>query len=326
MGKHELKHFIVSKWPSSGLLVTVLSLIVFPSVVILSDYLYNPVLKQTLLKDTYYVGDHFELTILEYSIRFVQISIFIIILFFYPPYPTPLSMEDYFKERGYKSAVIEYEYVKLILYVAVPLFIGLTAIPYFDPLIQQYYSITFETYQGTTFVVAQTVLLFVVLAGILKLIFAVFRKKFRLYFAKGCFIIALEKKDETAKMSYFIKGLEAYNSYLRRNFDVQINDIKKFISKIWGLPLEERYNAVDEISTVFIKNPSEIYTLDPLRQLQKYLLYGRIEEDNSQYFSLEELLTQQPTINKIKDLSTFFAVTAIPLAISLVDLYQRFLQ
>jgi hypothetical protein len=323
MGKHELKHFIVSKWPSSGLLVTVLSLIVFPSVVILSDYLYNPVLKQTLLNDIYYVENHFELTLLEYTIKFIQISIFIIILLFYPPYPTPLSIEDYFKERGYKNAVIEYEYVKLILYITVPLFIGLTAMPYFDPLIQQYYSISFRTYQGSTFQVAQTVLLFVVLAGILKLVFAVFRKKFRLYFAKGCFEIALEKQDETAKMSYFIKGLEAYNSYLRRNFDVQVNDIKKFVSKIWGLKHEERYKAVDEISTEFIKDLSENYTLDPLRRLQKYLLYGKIEERDIQYFSLEELLMQQPTINKIKDLSTFFAVTAIPLAISLVDLYQK---
>ena len=63
----------------------------------------------------------------------------------------------------------------------------------------------------------------------------------------------------------------------------------------------------------YLLNPSEIYTLNPLRQIQKFLLYGRVEENDSQYyFSLEELLMQQPTINKIKDLSTFFAVTAIP--------------
>lgn len=324
MSKYRIIGFIISKWPSSGILVTILSLIVLPSLVILSDYLYNPVLKESLLKDVYYIHGNPEITALEYSVSFVQISIFLMIIFLYPPYPAPISIEKYFKVAGYERAVIEYEFVKKILYFAVPLFIILTVLPYIDPLIRQFSSITLvQTYRESTFSVAQTVLLFVVLAGIIKMVIAVLRKKFRLYFAKGCFEIAAKKKEDTDKMSYFIKGLEAYNAYLRRNLNVQIGDIKKIISKVLGLSHEKKFTVVDAISDHFLKDTSEIYALEPLRWLQHYVVHGEIEVKDSDE-SLEELLTQQPTIDKIKDMSSFFAVTAIPLAISLVDLYQRF--
>ncbi|MDW3680141.1 MAG: hypothetical protein QOA14_11330, partial [Nitrososphaeraceae archaeon] len=53
------------------------------------------------------------------------------------------------------------------------------------------------------------------------------RKRFRLYFAKGCLSIAKNSNDEVEKMEYLIKGLDSYNSYLKRHIKLEINEIKK---------------------------------------------------------------------------------------------------
>jgi hypothetical protein len=323
---NNLIHLISSKWPRSGQLITILSLVIFPILVILTDYLYTFILKETLLKNAYFIGASIELTLLEYSIKFVQITIFIMILIIYPPYPAPITIKDYFRERGYRSAVIEYEYVKIILYIAVPLFILLTALPYFNGIISKYIPITFtEIYNNTTYKIAQTVLLFVVLAGILKMILAVFRKKFRLYFARGCFLISTDKQDETEKIYYLIKGLESYNSYLKRNFNLQLNNIKDIVSKIIGSPIKKRHQIIYEISKIFTNNRSETNELEMLRSLKNYLNTDKIEINDIE-LDLAELIVKQPTINKVRDIVGFFAVTAIPLAISVADLISRFLR
>jgi hypothetical protein len=178
MNKAKIKQFIVSGWPSSGKAVTVLSLVILPIIAILSSVLYDMVLKEILLRDVYYAGGSVELTVLEYSIRFVQISIFIMIIFLFPPYPAPIPIGKYFENRGYETAVDEYQTAKIILYIAVPLFIILTVLPYLDPLIQRYSSITLTlAYRESTFSLTQTVTLFIVLAGILKIILTVYRKR-----------------------------------------------------------------------------------------------------------------------------------------------------
>jgi hypothetical protein len=309
---------VTSIWPVSGRLVTVISLVILPIIVMGSDFLYSVVFKELLLKDVNYVTGIPELAFLEYSIRFVQISIFIMIIFLFPPYPAPIPIDLYFKQRGPERAVDEYQSVKKILYVAVPLFIVLTVLPYVDPVIQRYSTITLtQAYRENSFFVAQTVSLFVVLAGLLKLIFTVFRKQFRLYYAKGCFAKAKAVRNkETEKLSYFVKGLEAYNSYLRRNLNVQIGDMKKFVASILSSPYHKKIKDVNRICDIFSRTSAETHALEPLLPLRHYLATG-------QPISMDQLLTQQPIIGKIKDMSTFFAVTAVPLAISLVDLYQK---
>jgi hypothetical protein len=51
----------------------------------------------------------------------------------YPPYPAPFSIEKYFVKRGFESAVSEFELVRKILYVAVPLLIFFTVIDFLKP-------------------------------------------------------------------------------------------------------------------------------------------------------------------------------------------------
>jgi hypothetical protein len=58
----------------------------------------------------------------------------------YPPYPAPFSIEKYFVKRSFESAVSEFDLVRKILCVAVPLLIFFTVIDFLKPLFEQFVS------------------------------------------------------------------------------------------------------------------------------------------------------------------------------------------
>ena len=102
----------------------------------------------------------------------------------YPPYPAPFSIEKYFMKRGFESAVSEFELVRKILYVAIPLLIFFTVIDLLRPLFEQFVSdeIVSMLTNNIVFYSAKGFLFLTVLAGLLKMVFALSRKRFRLYF------------------------------------------------------------------------------------------------------------------------------------------------
>ena len=63
-----------------------------------------------------------------------EVIVFVVMIIVYPPYPAPYSAEKYFMERGYESAVSEFNFVTRILYVAVPLLIFFNIITFLQPL------------------------------------------------------------------------------------------------------------------------------------------------------------------------------------------------
>jgi len=58
------------------------------------------------------------------------------------------------------------------------------------------------------------------------------------FVAKDCLSNAKNSNDEVEKMEYLIKGLNSYNSFLKRDIKLEINEIKKIYSKITTLPAE----------------------------------------------------------------------------------------
>ena len=107
----------------------------------------------------------------------------------YPPYPAPFSIEKYLIKRGFESAVSEFELVRKILYVAIPLLIFFTVIDLLRPLFEQFVSDEIVSMLTNIIVSysARGFLFLTVLAGLLKMVFALSRKRFRLYFAKVVF-------------------------------------------------------------------------------------------------------------------------------------------
>jgi hypothetical protein len=179
----------------------------------------------------------------------IQIIVFMVMVVIYPPYPAPFSIEKYFVKRGFESAVSEFELVRKILYLAVPLLIFFTVIDLLKPLFEQFVSdeIVSTFTENIIFYSARGFLFLTVLAGLLKMAFALSRKRFRLYFAKGCLSIAKNNDDEVEKMEYLIKGLNSHNSFLKRHIKLGVNEIKKIYSKITTLPAKEKIETINKI-------------------------------------------------------------------------------
>lgn len=292
----------------SGFQLTIIVLIVLPSAVIISHYFLTEVVinyfKNKSTNDT--INQNLEYAKLSVNLfSAFQIIVFVVMVLIYPPYPAPFSIEKYFVKRGFESAVSEFELVRKILYVAIPLLIFFTVIDLLRPLFEQFVSdeIVSMLTENIVFYSARGFLFLTVLAGLLKMVFALSRKRFRLYFAKGCLSITKDSIDEVEKMEYLIKGLDSYNSHLKRHIKLGINEIKKIYSRIATLPAKEKMDTVNRIIQSFELGD----TLEPVRYLSS------LHESKTELFLAEEPLEQ-----KIK-LQVTYAAGIIPVILTIIQ-------
>lgn len=295
--------------PLSGFRFTFIVLILLPSLVVVSHFIVTSIIIQyfksiSTLSNVQQNLQYAKLAVDIFS--FFEIIVFVVMIIVYPPYPAPYSAEKYFMERGYEAAVTEFNLVRRILYVAVPLLIFFTVINFLQPFLENFFparqfllpitdSIVFYSARGFVFLA--------VLAGILKMIFALSRKRFRLYYAKGCLSLIRKSKDEVEKMGYLIIGLNSYNSYLRRYLKLEIKDIKKIYSKLATLPDKDKDAAIEKITECFDSGD----TLEPLRYLAQF------KDADS-----DVLLAEEPLHEKIKTQVTY-AVGIIPVALTILE-------
>jgi hypothetical protein len=162
---------------------------------------------------------------------YFQYAVFVVMLILYPLYPSAFSLEKFFIRRNPKSAIIEYEMPKKIVYTLFPLFIF--AFVYLiggtvkeNPL---RFVIKFlgDPIVSSLFVTIIDVTFFVVGSALLKIILLIARKEFRFYFAKVLFRVISKKEDESDEIRYLVKALNSYNKYIRRTLGLEINDLKK---------------------------------------------------------------------------------------------------
>ena len=297
----------------SGFQLTIIVLIVLPSTVIISHYFLTQVVinyfKDISTIDT--INQNLEYAKLAVNLfSTFQIVVFVVMVLIYPPYPAPFSLEKYFIKRGFESAVSEFELVRKILYVAIPLLIFFTVIDLLRPLFEQFVSdeIVSLLTNNIVFYSARGFLFLTVLAGLLKMVFALSRKRFRLYFAKGCLSITKSSKDEVEKMEYLIKGLDSYNSFLKRHIKLGINEIKKIYSRIATSPGKEKMQTVIRIIDSFESGD----TLEPVRYLSS------IHESKTELFLAEESFEQ-----KIK-LQVTYAAGIIPVILTVIQFVINF--
>ena len=150
-------------------------------------------------------------------------SVISIMVVLYAPYRAAYTSEKYFKRRGYGNVIHEYFVIKHILYFAIPIFIFLQILP-LAPVVK----ITVDALLTSTFVSLLTYLsLWIVIAGLTKIILQVAKKEFRLNFAIGCIRFLAREEDEIDKMKYVIWGLDSYNAYLRRYLKLEIGNLNR---------------------------------------------------------------------------------------------------
>lgn len=242
---------------------------------------------------------------------FFEITVFFVMIVIYPPYPAPYSAEKYFMERGYEAAVTEFNLVKKILYVSVPLLIFFTIINLLQPFLENFFpakQFIAPVTESIIFYSARGFLFLAVLAGILKMVFARARKRFWLYYAKGSIALAKKSIDEVEKLGYIIMALDAYNSYLRRYMKLQITDIKKIYAKLATLSDQEKDAGIAKIIESFDSGD----TLEPLRYLTQF------KDPESDVFLVEE-----PLFDKIKTQVTY-AIGVIPVALTIIERVLQF--
>jgi hypothetical protein len=278
-----------------------------------------------------------------------EIIVFIIIILLFPPYPAPFPVKWYFNKRGYIRAVKEYRLVIQVLYVVVPLLIILTILGVIHGFWVPNQNITatkmtatnvkqtnitatetMELFRQTAQIIhphiiilnfVQYLLLFIVICAILKIIFAVARKEFWLYYARGCFVFMQNAKSEVEEMKYFVMGLNSYNSYLRKNIKLQIKDLKRVYSKIATDTIEQKNNILAKFELLFLPhddvedNPVNLSELDnslnPLRELSS--LMETPETD---------LLIDEPLMSKVRAWVAAAAVI-IPISIQIITLFSK---
>ena len=228
-------------------------------------------------------------------------------------------MERYFKERGYRKAVDEYEFIKKVLYVIIPLVLifgvwstETIAKPILETTVQvippellnevgaEQKKIYNSLAHDTLYVDYPALLLILVfVAAVFKMLCIRIRKDFRLYYARGCFVISQNENNEVKQMRYFTMGMNSYNHYLRRLISLEIHHLKtKIFSKIASSPPDRKARIIDSVITSFLTdNNMEAKTLEPVRQLAKFSREP-----------IADFLSKQSFLNKLKEWTAIVSV------------------
>jgi hypothetical protein len=224
-------------------------------------------------------------------------------------YPLCLKTEKLFHQTGYTNAILDYQLVKKILYVTIPLLIVYIVIIRTTIPISFYE--TEPSYEGD--IIAGTIngpvliLLAVSTGAFFRNMTQIVKKDFRFYFAKGCCKIISVKEDDLEKMKYLLLLLNSYDMYLKRRIKVGIDE-KRIYSIILYKNAEERSQIINSIC--------DSLEGDKL-SLANYL--SSIHKVPESEFYIQETFLQQ-----LKPVGVILA-TAIPIIISAVALLQVFL-
>jgi hypothetical protein len=308
-------------WIMSGKFVTVLSLIILPITIVVYVYISREIILPTLVFNA--TTATFESKISPYVPFFLtffgyfQIFAYLVILLLYPPYPLPSSSEWYFKKRGFIRAVKEYEFVKKVLIVMVPLLILFTTIQILDDLIMHtkqnikspllYPYLSLIDPHIATFKNGVIITYLIVISAISKIIIARSKREFWLYYARGCFVQIQNALNDVDEMRYFVKGLNAYNLYLRKQIKLEIKDLTQFYSKIASLDDFKKNDIIGKFTLFFSYDKLvDVTTLYPLKEISKLL--NLTEKD---------LLIEQTIKDKLKEWGAILAVI-IPLIINTI--------
>jgi hypothetical protein len=312
-------------WYFSGKTFATLVLIIFPTLVLASQIGFEEMRLYFIkgLENGSFTIQYVNSNIyIYYFIIYFQYSVFVITLVIFPPFPAPHATEKYFRIRGFENAVIEYELVRHILLVALALLIVILAFTIILPFIYSYFPPPLNTILNPEILneraAGQEILplhviyylrfyLFIIVSGaFLKLLIALAKPEFRLYFAKGCFKIIKRKQNEADKMKYLIKGLNSYNKYIKRWMNLQMNELTKIYSKISSTSQDERGKIIDSLSASLEKG------LDNLEPMKILLPFSKLAE--------EEFLTEQRVREKIKDLYTLL-LPVLTIVVTLITTY-----
>lgn len=90
------------------------------------------------------------------------------------------------------------------------------------------------------------------------------------HFLARCYALLSEKSQNiTDRLYYFVECLEAYNSFLQRNFKIRINGLGRLYSILASIPAKNQKDIIEKIDQLFHNDQSNIDELSPLREIKE---------------------------------------------------------
>jgi hypothetical protein len=253
----------------------------------------------TLTGYTLTIGHHLN----SVSVTLLMISLV------YSFYPLKYHADDYFKKKGLNQAIHEYEFVKKILYIEIPIFLVLTSIIFAGsylglvPIVPS----ANTPLEQTAFSIAKSLqyaLQYSVTAGALWMLFHMIRKEFRYYLARAFIKNMPDCADNVERVHWLDTTLNSYNKYLLRNLKLQIDT-----SKIYSRLVIESNEKIHEFTWSVSESFDDSDKLTPARRLSKTI-----------NLNSEELFLKKSFSAGIITWGTLLA-TILPVVISVIGLF-----
>jgi hypothetical protein len=217
--------------------------------------------------------------------------VYLSILMIYASKAFFIKTELFYQQLEHKNIVFEFEYIKTLLFIYVPVMIIFLVnnIFFHEQHIEKYLVLFAAAAEGALFRYMSLI------AG----------RDSRFYFAKKWSGVILESKDYLEKMKYLRLLLASYNRFLKRRLRVGLDD-----TKIYSIILYKN----DEERSEIIKTICKKLEGDKL-DLAKYLssIYGVPDS---------EFYTQETFLQRLKPIGIILA-TSIPILVSVVQLFMK---
>ena len=137
-------------------------------------------------------------------------------------------------------------------------------------------------------------------------------KTYPYYLAKAFLILSHDAENSTIKLGRLIQGLEAYNTFLHRNFKTKILDLHGFYSKLAVGPITDLQETVKAISESFHNDRQDIDELQTIREIK------RLKEKDQ----IKDFLSAADPKRKIQDWLPLVG-SLIPLLVVLIELIAQ---
>jgi hypothetical protein len=283
-------------------------LIFIPSVIAVCSYLYGYYYFPAVSS----LSDHNFISNQTAFITLVSALGCYVIVIIYGVYPIVFTAEKY--KKSYHNIASEFEFIKKVLFVSMPILIILTTVDqlftYFQ--VSNYLTNYYLPFYDFSFAILASSMA-VVMGALLRVSTRIIKKEFRFYLAKGYCVVALKKEqkeeDDLDRIKYLFFALDSYNKYLLRKLKFGIKNINKIYSDII---INSDPKKKDEI----IKSIYEYLGGEDRLKLATYLSTLYKIPDTEQFFVQESL------VQKLRIIGAFL-VAAIPIVISIIQLVSK---
>jgi hypothetical protein len=220
-----------------------------------------------------------------------------------------ISTEKHTKKRPYENIVVEFEFIKKIVFTVMPILILILIVDgiftnlqlYRSDLISQYlplYDLFFAIFASSVAVA---------IGAVLRIATQVARGAFRLYLAKGYCMIASRKEGDLDKMKYLFLSLDSYNKYLLRKIKFGVKNINKIYSLIICIDSKKKDEMINSICKCLAGDRLELAT---------YLAAHYEVPQTEEFFSKGSFI-------QILKAAGAFLVAGIPIVISIIQLVKQ---